>query len=48
MSENNPDELERIRGDIHKKIIILKDNAESDEELEKLENFESYFSTKRF
>ncbi|WP_407421720.1 TMEM175 family protein [Methanobrevibacter sp.] len=46
MNETNPDELEKIREDIQEKIIILKDNTESDEELEKLGNFESYFSSK--
>ncbi|WP_067045243.1 TMEM175 family protein [Methanobrevibacter sp. YE315] len=44
MSDYNPDDLEKLKSDLHNNIQILKENVESEEDLENLNKFIDYLS----
>ena len=46
MSDIRPEELDRLREEIYERTIVLKDHAESDEELESINKIESLYASK--
>lgn len=46
MSDYNPEDLEKLKSELHDNIQILRDNAQSEEDIKRLDSFVEYLSYK--